>query len=184
MSRCVARVNLLFPDVWRAVSYVAGYFLVIPAILLIILVTNEYGFRTHRQNVIDGWSRNQFITAKLLIVLLLAILATVLTIVTAYFLGYLYTDSPMPLNIYTNFHLTGDFFIQALSYLAIAFIIAVPITVLVMRSWLQGFAYRIDLSWWIFAIAGFTAFFIALITVGFQALKVAVANPIKSLRIE
>ena len=87
-----------FPDVWRAVSYVAGYFLMMPAILLIILVTNEYGFRTHRQNVIDGWSRNQFITAKLLIVLLLAVLATVLTISTGYFLGYLYTDSTTPLS--------------------------------------------------------------------------------------
>jgi len=78
------------------------------------------------------------------------------------------------------FALSKDF----LALVAIAFIIAVPITALIMRSWLQGFAYRIDLSWWIFAIAGLTAFFIALITVGFQALKVAVANPIKSLRIE
>ena len=78
------------------------------------------------------------------------------------------------------FTLSKDF----LALVAIAFIIAVPITALVMRRWLQGFAYRIDLSWWIFAIAGLTAFFIALITVGFQALKVAVANPIKSLRIE
>src|SRR6185295_15403942 len=49
-----------FPHVWRAVPYVGGYFLVLPAILLIILVTNEYTFKTHRQNVIDGLSRNQF----------------------------------------------------------------------------------------------------------------------------
>lgn len=78
------------------------------------------------------------------------------------------------------FTLSKDF----LALVAIAFIIATPITALVMRSWLEGFAYRIGLSWWIFAIAGMIALFIALLTVGFQALKVAVANPIKSLRIE
>ena len=78
------------------------------------------------------------------------------------------------------FTLSKDF----LALVAISFIIATPITALVMRSWLEGFAYRIGLSWWIFGIAGMIAFFIALLTVGFQALKVAVANPINSLRSE
>ncbi|MBS1599383.1 MAG: ABC transporter permease [Bacteroidetes bacterium] len=78
------------------------------------------------------------------------------------------------------FSLSKDF----LALVAIAFIVAVPVTAMVMRTWLQGFAYRIDLSWWIFAIAGLTSFFIALITVGFEAFKAAIANPIKSLRIE
>ncbi|HCL84639.1 MAG TPA: ABC transporter permease, partial [Chitinophagaceae bacterium] len=71
-----------------------------------------------------------------------------------------------------------------LGLVAVAFLIAVPVTALAMHSWLQGFAYRTGLSWWIFAAAGILAVFIALLTVGFQALKAALANPIKSLRTE
>jgi putative ABC transport system permease protein len=53
-----------------------------------------------------------------------------------------------------------------------------------MNQWLQGFAYRIDLGWWIFAIAGATALMIALITISIQAIQSAVTNPVKSLRNE
>ncbi len=67
---------------------------------------------------------------------------------------------------------------------AIAFVIAIPITAVAMQSWLQGFAYRTGLTWWIFAAAGLVSIVIALLTVGFQALKAALANPITSLRSE
>jgi putative ABC transport system permease protein len=53
-----------------------------------------------------------------------------------------------------------------------------------MNKWLQDFAYRIDISWWMFAAAGLVAILIALITVSFQSVKAALANPIKSLRSE
>ncbi len=67
---------------------------------------------------------------------------------------------------------------------AVAFVIAVPITWWAMNSWLQEFAYRIRVGWWTFAIAGALAFTIALLTVGLQALKATLANPVKSLRTE
>ncbi len=67
---------------------------------------------------------------------------------------------------------------------AIAFVIAVPLTWWAMSSWLQEFAYRIDIGWPTFAIAGILAFGIALITVGLQAFKATLANPVKSLRTE
>jgi len=66
----------------------------------------------------------------------------------------------------------------------IAFVIAVPVIALAMNSWLQAFAYRIRIIWWIYAIAGALAILIALITVGFQAFRAARANPVKSLRTE
>lgn len=66
----------------------------------------------------------------------------------------------------------------------IAFVIASPIAWWIMNKWLQNFAYRIHISWWIFAIAGALAVFIALITVSFQAIKAAMANPVESLRTE
>jgi hypothetical protein len=53
-----------------------------------------------------------------------------------------------------------------------------------MHNWLQNYQYRTDLSWWIFASAGLLTIAIALITVSFQAVKAAVANPVKSLRTE
>jgi putative ABC transport system permease protein len=53
-----------------------------------------------------------------------------------------------------------------------------------MDKWLQDFAYRINISWWVFILAGATAVLIALLTVSFQAIKAAIANPVKSLRTE
>ena len=66
----------------------------------------------------------------------------------------------------------------------IAFVIATPLSWLFMNNWLEDFAYRIDIGWGAFVIAGLIALFIALITVSFQAIKAAIANPVKSLRTE
>ncbi len=66
----------------------------------------------------------------------------------------------------------------------IAIVIAAPIAWYIMQNWLQSFAYRIYISWWMFALAGFVAILIALLTVSFQAIKAAIANPVKSLRTE
>ena len=66
----------------------------------------------------------------------------------------------------------------------VASVIAFPVSWWAMHKWLQSFAYRTNISWWIFVIAGLTAILIALITVSFQAIKAAIANPVKSLRTE
>lgn len=66
----------------------------------------------------------------------------------------------------------------------VAFVIACPIAWFVMNKWLQDFTYRIEISWWMFVLAGLLALLIALITVSFQAIKAAVTNPVKSLRTE
>ncbi|MHA4806537.1 ABC transporter permease [Flavitalea flava] len=66
----------------------------------------------------------------------------------------------------------------------IAFIIASPLAYFIMHQWLQDFAYRITISWWVFAIAGLLAVMIAMATISFQAIKAAMTNPAKSLRSE
>ncbi len=66
----------------------------------------------------------------------------------------------------------------------IAMLIATPVAWWAMNKWLQDFAYKIDLHWWMFGLAGFIAIFIALLTISFQAIKAAIANPVKSLRTE
>ena len=65
-----------------------------------------------------------------------------------------------------------------------ASLIAFPIAWWAMNKWLQSFAYRINISWWVFVIAGSTAIMIALVTVSFQAIKAAIANPVNSLKTE
>ncbi len=66
----------------------------------------------------------------------------------------------------------------------IAFLIAAPVAWWAMNEWLKDFAFRINIGWWIFIIAGVVAMLIALFTVSFQAIKAAIANPVKSLRTE
>lgn len=66
----------------------------------------------------------------------------------------------------------------------VALLIATPIAWWAMQKWLQDFTYRINIQWWVFAVAGLLAVLIAILTVSFHAVKAAVANPVKSLRTE
>lgn len=76
--------------------------------------------------------------------------------------------------------LTGRFAVMVL----LAFVIAVPVSFWLMNNWLEDFAYRVHISWWMFAIVGVSALLIAMVTVGYLAVKAAMNNPIKSLRTE
>ncbi|GAB3895777.1 ABC transporter permease [Spirosoma agri] len=69
-----------------------------------------------------------------------------------------------------------------LTLVLIAVVLAVPVAWFAMHQWLKGFAYRIELDWWIFALAGLLAVAIALLTVSFQSIKAALMNPVKSLK--
>ena len=71
-----------------------------------------------------------------------------------------------------------------LRLIAIATVIAIPVSWWAMNKWLQDFAYRVNISWQIFLIAGVIALLIALITLSFQAIRAAIVNPVKSLRTE
>ena len=73
---------------------------------------------------------------------------------------------------------------EFLKLVIIACVIAFPLSYWAMSKWLQDFAYRTDISWWVFVVAAVVALLIALITVSFQAIKAALANPVKSLRTE
>jgi putative ABC transport system permease protein len=76
--------------------------------------------------------------------------------------------------------ISGDF----VKLVAVAFVIAFPAAWLFMNKWLENFAYRIDIGWQVFFIAGISTALIALFSVGYQAIKAAIANPVKSLRTE
>lgn len=73
---------------------------------------------------------------------------------------------------------------QFLLLVGIAIIISIPIAWMAGEAWLQDFAYRISIEWWMFTIAGIAALVIALVTISYQAIRAALANPVKSLRTE
>lgn len=76
--------------------------------------------------------------------------------------------------------LSGDFLVLV----GLSCLVAFPIAYWAMQNWLKGYEYRIGINWWVFILAGIVAAMIALVTVGFQAIKAALANPVKSLRSE
>ncbi len=118
-----------FENTWQSTSYATGFILLLPALLLLMLFTNEYTFKTHRQNIIDGLSRQQFISVKIMMALIFAIVATLLVIISALIFGW-GSGTSFSLN---GILFVGYFFLKALSYN----LIAILFSVLVKRT---GFA--------------------------------------------
>ena len=81
-------------------------------------------------------------------------------------------------------HITRLLSVDFLTLVLVSFVIAAPLGYLAMNKWLQDFPYRISIQWWVFVLAGLLAVLIALLTVSFQSIKAAIANPVKSLRSE
>ena len=69
-------------------------------------------------------------------------------------------------------------------WIAVGFLIACPLAYLSINNWLDNFAYKTEIGWWVFLLAGSLAFIIAGFTISFQAIKAAMANPVESLRYE
>lgn len=113
-----------FPDVWQTVGWNASMLFLIPAILIITLTTNEFTYRTHRQNIIDGWSRRQFIGIKLFEVLLLSVLTTLVAMLTTLGFGYLANKVPDGVSAWQESRFAAFYFVQMISYTMIGFLLA------------------------------------------------------------
>lgn len=111
-----------FPKVWGTVGFMSSWLLYFPGILFIMLLTNEFNFKTHRQNIIDGWTRQQFITVKFVFALLFAVAATVFNLLVALLFGSLTTGSTFSFAGVEN---VGYIFIQTLAYISFAMFLAV-----------------------------------------------------------
>jgi ABC-type transport system involved in multi-copper enzyme maturation permease subunit len=108
------------PEGWRTMAFFSSFFIYIPSIVVIMLITNEYTYKTNRQNIIDGWSRKNFMTAKLIDVLLLSAIVTMLYALVALIIGLTNTASGAT-GIWNLSYYTGLFFLQTFSQLSIAF---------------------------------------------------------------
>jgi ABC-2 type transport system permease protein len=111
-----------FPETWHTVAFFSSVFVLLPSILVIMLVTNEYTFKTHRQNIIDGWSRKQFITSKLFDVLIVSVIATLVYLVVATIYGT-YADHDNLYRWSEQLQYIPLFLLQTFSQLSIAFLL-------------------------------------------------------------
>ncbi|MBS1621375.1 MAG: ABC transporter permease [Bacteroidetes bacterium] len=110
-----------FPEVWHTIAYTSSLFVFIPAVVVIMFITNEYTFKTNRQNIIDGWSRNEFMTSKLIDVLIISLLVTLLYIIICLYTGF--TTENNGDDIWSMSYYSGLFALQTFSQLSIAFLV-------------------------------------------------------------
>ncbi len=111
-----------FPEVWHTVAYASSIFVFIPAVVVIMFISNEYTFKTHRQNIIDGWSRSQFISSKLIDVLLVSLIITALFVAVALVSGFANQERLLQDTWGMSYYI-GLFALQTFAQLSIAFLI-------------------------------------------------------------
>ena len=111
-----------FPETWHTVAYISSFFVILPSILVIMLVTNEYQYKTQRQNVIDGWTRRQFMASKLIDVFIVSAITTLLYALVA--IGFsIYADTFDATKMWEQSYYIGLFFLQSFAQLSIAFLL-------------------------------------------------------------
>lgn len=122
MAKLLLGNPFAFPETWHTVAFMSSVFIIIPSILVIMLVTNEYNYKTHRQNIIDGWSRNQFVLSKLSDVLIISLVSTLMYIIVSASFG-IYAD-PDNINRWAEqLQYIPLFLIQTFAQLSIAFLV-------------------------------------------------------------
>jgi ABC-2 type transport system permease protein len=111
-----------FPDIWRFTTYSASFFNVLMGVTLVIVVCNEYNYRTFKQNVIDGLSKKEVIFSKFLVVFVLSSLVTLYTILLALIFGLINSSFD---SVFENSYYVIIYFLQTLCYFSFAFFFAV-----------------------------------------------------------
>ena len=111
-----------FPEAWQTIAYTSSLFVFIPAVMVIMFISNEYSFKTHRQNIIDGWSRDQFIGSKLMDVAIITVLITVFYFIMALITGFTNHDRLIQ-DTWGKAYFTGLFALQTFAQLSLAFLI-------------------------------------------------------------
>src|SRR5688572_20433004 len=119
-----------FPDVWLNLLWFSGLFKIVLAIMTVISITNEYQYRTLRQNVIDGLSRWQFLQTKILTNLLLSVLSVTMIFLIAFVTGLIYTPSINWSFVFSDMEFLVAYFLEIFAFLSYALMLGI----LVQRS--------------------------------------------------
>jgi len=115
----------VFPKVWLSSSWMGGLFFILLGMLFILLITNEVQYRTHRQNIIDGWSRTDFLKAKFSILIFFVLVSTALIFVSGLVVGLVF--SPSKAAVFKGVYYVGYFALMATLYLMLAYLVAILI---------------------------------------------------------
>jgi ABC-2 type transport system permease protein len=107
-----------FPDVWQNLIYISGFFKLILAFLVVISITNEFTYRTIRQNIIDGMSRAEFLLSKVLTNVLLSALSCVMVFLIALVTGIIYTPELELAFMFTDLGFLGAYFLEVFTFLS------------------------------------------------------------------
>lgn len=113
----------VFPKVWLSSSWFGGLFFVMIGMLFILLITNEVQYKTHRQNIIDGWSRMDFLKAKFSLLIFFVLISTVLVFLSGLAVGMLFSRSYEAMG--EGLYYIGYFALMATIYLMAAFLVAI-----------------------------------------------------------
>lgn len=126
MTNSIAKMLLgnpfAFPETFHTVAYFSSFFVILPGILVIMLITNEYNYRTHKQNIIDGWSRKEFMAGKLIDVAIISFVVMTVFMLVAMAFGF-YTDPDNLGRIAEQLHYIPMFYLQTFAQLSIAFLL-------------------------------------------------------------
>ncbi|CAN5172782.1 hypothetical protein BH23BAC1_BH23BAC1_38850 [soil metagenome] len=116
-----------FPDIWHNITYLAGFLKFIPAVMIIISISNEYSYRTIRQNIIDGLSKWEFVLSKLLGIILFSLVATLFMVAIGFYLGYANTANITTGLIFQKSDFIPAFFMGLFTYLVFALLVGTVI---------------------------------------------------------
>jgi ABC-type transport system involved in multi-copper enzyme maturation permease subunit len=119
-----------FPDVWLNLVWWSGFFKVLLGIMTVISITNEYAYRTLRQNVIDGLSRWEFLASKIMTNVVLSVLSVVLIFLIAMITGFIYSPEINWNYVFTDLEFYPVYFLEILTFLSYALMLGI----LVQRS--------------------------------------------------
>lgn len=119
-----------FPDVWQNLLYISGFFKIVIGIMVVISITNEYTYRTIRQNIIDGMSRWEFLLSKILTNFLLSLMSVVMMFIIALVTGLIYSPEIIISDILTDMEFFPAYFLEVFSFLSYALMLGI----LVQRS--------------------------------------------------
>lgn len=124
----ILRVPLYhFPDIWQNLTYVSTFFQPVLAIIVIISLTNEFSFKTIRQNIIDGFDRRDFLVSKLLTIFMLALASTLFVFLIGLTTGAIYTPASEMRFMFKEVEFIFGYFIATFGYLIMVMFIAILI---------------------------------------------------------
>jgi ABC-type transport system involved in multi-copper enzyme maturation permease subunit len=116
-----------FPDVWQNITFISGFFKAILAFMVVISITNEFTYRTVRQNIIDGLSRKQFILSKVYTNLLLSAMSMAMVFVIALVTGMIYSPSVTMADLVMDLEFFLAYFLEVFSFLSFALLLGMII---------------------------------------------------------